>query len=88
MAPNVGIKAIEIYFPSRVSTTHDHPQAAPHLLMEHQYVSQADLEPFLGASKGKYTIGLGQTNMSFCDDREGKTNPTSQTRNLDSVRPY
>jgi hydroxymethylglutaryl-CoA synthase len=42
--------------------------------MQYQYVSQSDLEPFLGASKGKYTIGLGQTNMSFCDDREGKTN--------------
>ncbi|KAJ5314668.1 Major facilitator superfamily domain general substrate transporter [Penicillium atrosanguineum] len=52
MAPqNVGIKAIEIYFPSR-------------------YVTQSDLEKFLGASTGKYTIGLGQTNMSFCDDRE------------------
>ncbi|KAJ5883489.1 Hydroxymethylglutaryl-CoA synthase [Penicillium subrubescens] len=52
MAPqNVGIKAIELYFPSR-------------------YVAQSDLENFLGASTGKYTIGLGQTNMSFCDDRE------------------
>ncbi|KAJ6121056.1 Hydroxymethylglutaryl-CoA synthase [Penicillium sp. IBT 18751x] len=52
MAPqNVGIKAIEIYFPSR-------------------FVVQSDLEKFLGASTGKYTIGLGQTNMSFCDDRE------------------
>ncbi|RAL14085.1 hydroxymethylglutaryl-CoA synthase [Aspergillus homomorphus CBS 101889] len=48
---NVGIKAIEIYFPSR-------------------YVPQGDLEGYLGASKGKHTIGLGQTNMSFCDDRE------------------
>ncbi|KAJ5676628.1 Hydroxymethylglutaryl-CoA synthase [Penicillium maclennaniae] len=48
---NVGIKAIEIYVPSR-------------------YVAQSDLEKFLGASTGKYTIGLGQTNMSFCDDRE------------------
>ncbi|ERS98082.1 hydroxymethylglutaryl-CoA synthase [Sporothrix brasiliensis 5110] len=48
---NIGIKAIEIYFPS-------------------QYVEQAELEKFDGVSTGKYTIGLGQTNMSFCDDRE------------------
>ncbi|KAL5354574.1 3-hydroxy-3-methylglutaryl coenzyme A synthase [Pseudogymnoascus australis] len=48
---NIGIKAIEIYFPS-------------------QYVEQSELERFDGASTGKYTIGLGQTKMSFCDDRE------------------
>ncbi|PLN83629.1 putative hydroxymethylglutaryl-CoA synthase [Aspergillus taichungensis] len=48
---NIGIKAIEIYFPS-------------------QYVEQSELEKFDGASTGKYTIGLGQTKMSFCDDRE------------------
>ncbi|KAH1749107.1 hypothetical protein KXX41_009380 [Aspergillus fumigatus] len=50
-AQNVGIKALEIYIPSR-------------------YVPQTELETFLGASAGKYTIGLGQQNMSFCDDRE------------------
>ncbi|KND86433.1 Hydroxymethylglutaryl-CoA synthase [Tolypocladium ophioglossoides CBS 100239] len=48
---NIGIKAIEIYFPS-------------------QYAEQSDLEKFDGVSSGKYTIGLGQTKMSFCDDRE------------------
>ncbi|KAH8422480.1 putative hydroxymethylglutaryl-CoA synthase [Aspergillus melleus] len=48
---NVGIKAIEVYFPSR-------------------YVSQTELEKYLGVSTGKFTIGLGQTSMSFCDDRE------------------
>ncbi|KAH8694922.1 putative hydroxymethylglutaryl-CoA synthase Erg13 [Talaromyces proteolyticus] len=48
---NIGIKAIEIYFPS-------------------QCVDQAELEKFDGVSEGKYTIGLGQTQMSFCDDRE------------------
>ncbi|KAJ8106717.1 hypothetical protein OPT61_g9357 [Boeremia exigua] len=48
---NVGIKAIELYFPS-------------------QCVDQAELERFDGVSPGKYTIGLGQTKMSFCDDRE------------------
>ena len=49
---NIGVKAIEIYFPS-------------------QCVDQAELEKFDGVSQGKYTIGLGQTKMSFCDDREG-----------------
>ncbi|KAB8200015.1 hydroxymethylglutaryl-coenzyme A synthase C terminal-domain-containing protein [Aspergillus parasiticus] len=48
---NIGIKAIEIYFPSR-------------------YVPQSELETFLGVSAGKFTIGLGQQKMSFCDDRE------------------
>ncbi|PPJ57388.1 hypothetical protein CBER1_01439 [Cercospora berteroae] len=48
---NVGIKAVELYFPS-------------------QCVDQAELEKFDGVSAGKYTIGLGQTKMSFCDDRE------------------
>ncbi|KAI9738971.1 MAG: 3-hydroxy-3-methylglutaryl coenzyme A synthase [Claussenomyces sp. TS43310] len=48
---NIGIKAIEIYFPS-------------------QCVDQVELEKFDGVSQGKYTIGLGQTKMSFCDDRE------------------
>ncbi|KAF3938203.1 hypothetical protein ABW19_dt0203105 [Dactylella cylindrospora] len=48
---NIGIKAIEIYFPS-------------------QCVDQAELEKFDGVSAGKYTIGLGQTKMAFCDDRE------------------
>ncbi|KAI9762701.1 MAG: 3-hydroxy-3-methylglutaryl coenzyme A synthase [Geoglossum simile] len=48
---NIGIKAIEVYFPS-------------------QCVDQAELEKYDGVSQGKYTIGLGQTKMSFCDDRE------------------
>ncbi|KAB8071527.1 hydroxymethylglutaryl-coenzyme A synthase C terminal-domain-containing protein [Aspergillus leporis] len=48
---NIGIKAIEVYFPS-------------------QCVEQTELEKFDGVSEGKYTIGLGQTKMSFCDDRE------------------
>ncbi|KAL1993643.1 hypothetical protein VTN49DRAFT_2312 [Thermomyces lanuginosus] len=48
---NIGIKALEIYFPN-------------------QCVDQAELEKFDGVSEGKYTIGLGQTRMSFCDDRE------------------
>ncbi|CCE82471.1 Piso0_002198 [Millerozyma farinosa CBS 7064] len=35
-----------------------------------QYVNQSDLEKADGISAGKYTIGLGQTNMSFVNDRE------------------
>ncbi|ORX98748.1 hydroxymethylglutaryl-CoA synthase [Clohesyomyces aquaticus] len=35
-----------------------------------QCVDQSELEKFDGVSQGKYTIGLGQTKMSFCDDRE------------------
>ncbi|KYQ91122.1 hydroxymethylglutaryl-CoA synthase [Tieghemostelium lacteum] len=48
---NIGIHAIEIYFPKT-------------------YVAQEDLEKFDGVSSGKYTLGLGQTNMAFCGDRE------------------
>ncbi|CAG8613604.1 22066_t:CDS:2 [Dentiscutata erythropus] len=48
---NVGILAIEIYFPKR-------------------FIDQAELEQFDGVSAGKYTIGLGQTQMGYCDDRE------------------
>lgn len=33
-------------------------------------VNQTELEKFDEASSGKYTIGLGQTNMGFCTDRE------------------
>lgn len=36
-----------------------------------QCVDQAELEKYDGVSAGKYTIGLGQNKMSFCDDREG-----------------
>ncbi|TID14138.1 hypothetical protein CANINC_004784 [Pichia inconspicua] len=35
-----------------------------------QYVNQSELETFDGVSAGKYTIGLGQTNMAFVNDRE------------------
>lgn len=35
-----------------------------------QCVNQAELEKFDGVSTGKYTIGLGQTNMGFVNDRE------------------
>lgn len=35
-----------------------------------QAVSQVELEKFDGIAAGKYTIGLGQTNMAFVNDRE------------------
>lgn len=38
-----------------------------------QCVDQAELEKFDGVGAGKYTIGFGQTKMSFCDDREGRS---------------
>jgi len=34
------------------------------------FVDQEDLETFDKASKGKYTIGLGQLRMSVINDRE------------------
>lgn len=34
------------------------------------YISQEDLEEHSGASKGKYTIGLGQEGLGFCGDVE------------------
>ncbi|XP_057419275.1 hydroxymethylglutaryl-CoA synthase-like [Lotus japonicus] len=51
MAKNVGILAIDVYFPSTC-------------------VQQEALEAHDGASKGKYTIGLGQDCMAFCTDIE------------------
>ncbi|GAA6051380.1 hypothetical protein JCM3770_004511 [Rhodotorula araucariae] len=48
---NVGIHAIDLYFPLRC-------------------IDEADLERFDGVPAGKYTIGLGQEKMAFCDDRE------------------
>uniref|UniRef100_A0A7N0UR94 Hydroxymethylglutaryl-CoA synthase n=2 Tax=Kalanchoe fedtschenkoi TaxID=63787 RepID=A0A7N0UR94_KALFE len=51
MAKNVGILALQIYFP---------PTCIP----------QEVLEAHDGASKGKYTIGLGQDCMAFCSEVE------------------
>ena len=34
------------------------------------FVDQAKLEAYDGIPQGKYTIGLGQTRMGFCSDRE------------------
>ncbi|KAJ1172117.1 hypothetical protein NDU88_003967 [Pleurodeles waltl] len=35
-----------------------------------QFVDQTELEKFDGVDAGKYTVGLGQTRMGFCSDRE------------------
>ncbi|KAH1106286.1 hypothetical protein J1N35_010054 [Gossypium stocksii] len=51
MAKNVGVLAMEIYFPPTC-------------------VQQETLEAHDGASKGKYTIGLGQDCMAFCTEVE------------------
>ncbi|WOG87158.1 hypothetical protein DCAR_0206381 [Daucus carota subsp. sativus] len=51
MAKNVGILAMDIYFPPTC-------------------IQQEVLEAHDGASKGKYTIGLGQDCMGFCTEVE------------------
>ncbi|RVW16267.1 Hydroxymethylglutaryl-CoA synthase [Vitis vinifera] len=51
MTKNVGILAMDIYFPPTC-------------------VQQEALEVHDGASKGKYTIGLGQDCMAFCSEVE------------------
>ena len=43
---------------------------AMELYFPSQYVEQTQLEEFDGVSAGKYTIGLGQSRMGFCSDRE------------------
>ncbi|KAJ3066735.1 hypothetical protein HDU98_009998 [Podochytrium sp. JEL0797] len=43
---------------------------AAEIYIPKKYVNQSELETFDGVSAGKYTIGLGQQNMSVCDDRE------------------
>lgn len=40
------------------------------LIFPSQYVDQTELEVFDGVAAGKYTIGLGQSRMGFCTDRE------------------
>ena len=43
---------------------------AVEIYFPNQFVDQSELEEFDGVSKGKYTVGLGQGKMGFCDDRE------------------
>lgn len=92
---NIGIKAIEIYFPNQV---------CPEIMLFSgeklfffltanansclQCVEQSELEKFDGVSQGKYTIGLGQTKMSFCDDREGKNRVARMTTDLPLTEYY
>lgn len=75
---------MEIYFPSQVFT----PASLPHTdyisrvsdsANDFKFVEQSELEKFDGVSPGKYTIGLGQSKMSFCDDREGAQHPVPQS---------
>lgn len=40
------------------------------LIFPSQFVDQTELEQFDGAAAGKYTIGLGQSRMGFCSDRQ------------------
>lgn len=49
---------------------HDVGIISMELYFPSQFVDQTELEKFDGASEGKYTIGLGQTRMGFCTDRE------------------
>lgn len=57
-AENVGIVAMEIYFPSN------------YVSQEKLGSLELSLETFDGVSAGKYTIGLGQSKMAFCGDNE------------------
>lgn len=43
---------------------------AVEVLFPSQYVDQVELEQYYGVSPGKYTLGLGQSKMGFCSDRE------------------
>lgn len=54
----------EVKWPNKVGIL------ALELAVPSRYVNQVDLELHDNVSKGKYTIGLGQENMSFCSDRE------------------
>lgn len=40
------------------------------LVIPSLFIDQTELEVFDGASAGKYTVGLGQSRMGFCTDRE------------------
>ncbi|KAL0329705.1 UNVERIFIED_CONTAM: Hydroxymethylglutaryl-CoA synthase [Sesamum radiatum] len=73
MAKNVGILAMEVYFPPtciqqiylRVRNDVDGGRKS-----ENMVFSEEVLEAHDGASKGKYTIGLGQDCMAFCTEVE------------------
>ena len=76
---NIGILAMDMYFPKRyvrhvinwtcIILTSLHVLNLLTFIWYDRYVAQADLEAADNCS-GKYTVGLGQTNMSFTDDCE------------------
>ena len=63
----VGILAMDIYFPHQYVDQVCSPRPAVSPL---NIPLQAELETHDGVSSGKYTVGLGQTKMGFCSDRE------------------
>jgi hydroxymethylglutaryl-CoA synthase len=68
---NVGILAMGIYFSNKVNTApSSSKQTTLTAVPRSQYVDQSELETFDGVGSGKYTIGLAQERMGFCDDRE------------------
>lgn len=69
---DVGIIAIETYFPSTYVAQVDlGKQRVIHLRRSFSYVAFITLvERFDGAPAGKYTIGLGQKNMAFVEPYE------------------
>ncbi|KAG1360667.1 hydroxymethylglutaryl-CoA synthase [Cocos nucifera] len=60
---DVGILAMDIYFPPTCVQQTD-------MCNGYLYLLQEALEAYDGASKGKYTIGLGQDCMAFCTELE------------------
>ena len=65
-ATNIGIKAIEIYFPKTYVNQED---LGIIIIISFLHLSKF-IEKFDGVSSGKYTIGLGQKNMSFTNSFE------------------
>lgn len=56
--------------PLALLTKDDDGTDAIDLYFPQRCIAESDLEAFDGVSAGKYTIGLGQERMAFCDDRE------------------
>lgn len=69
--PNVGIRSFSL-FSRRVWLTRLDIlcEDAIDLYFPKRCIAESDLETFEGVAAGKYTIGLGQEKMAFCDDRE------------------
>jgi len=67
---NVGILGIDMYFPKRVSVSTSFTASVVLSGFVDKCISEEELEVFDGVTKGKYTIGLGQSYMAFADDRE------------------